>query len=196
MTGEERRSELLKTIKESSEAISGAVLAKKYQVSRQVIVQDIALLRVTYNQIYSTPKGYIFMDSKKLNSDTKHIGTDKSILNNEMFNAAEGRKIFRVFKVSHTDEQTQDELNLIVDMGGKVVDVIVEHEIYGEIRADLSISCRRHVEEFVEGIRSGKSRPLKNLSAVGIHYHTVEADSEAVLDLIQQKLEEKGYLSV
>lgn len=196
MTGEERRNELLKTIKKSSKPISGTTLAKKYQVSRQVIVQDIALLRATYNQIYSTPKGYIFMDSEKLYSEANQIDENKSILNNGMLNNLESKAAIRVFKVSHTDEQTQDELNTIVDMGGKVADVIVEHEIYGEIRADLSISCRRHVQEFVDGIHSGKSRPLKNLSSSGIHYHTVEADSEATLDLIQQKLDEKGYLSV
>lgn len=196
MTGEERRNELLKEIKESSKPISGTALARKYQVSRQVIVQDIALLRVKYNQIYSTPKGYIFMDSQKLYSGMNHIDENKSPSNNELVNSAEPKAVIRVFKVSHTDEQTQDELNTIVDMGGKVADVIVEHEIYGAIRADLSISCRRHVQEFIEGICSGKSRPLKNLSASGIHYHTVEADSEETLDLIQQKLDEKGYLSV
>ena len=47
--------------------------------------------------------------------------------------------------------------------------------------------------EFLEDIRSGKSSPLKNITS-NYHYHTVEADSEETLDLIEQVLKEKDYL--
>ena len=99
----------------------------------------------------------------------------------------------RIFKVSHTDEEIADELNLIVDLGGKVQDVQVNHKVYGRMKADLGIHSRKQVQDFVEEIRSGKSSPLKNITS-NYHYHTVEADSEEVLDLIGEELNERGYL--
>lgn len=179
MTGEERRNEVLNTIREAKKPISGAALAKKYQVSRQVIVQDIALLRAAGYEVHSTPRGYQIVNAYQQESVNPQHAPDTTVC--------------RIFHVSHTDEQMEDELNTIVDMGGKVRDVFVNHEVYGSIRADLPIHCRRHVQEFMEGIRSGKSRPLKNLTS-GVHYHTVEADSEDTLNLVEQELKKKGYL--
>ena len=177
MTGEERRSDLLKTIGESTVPISGAALAAKYQVSRQVIVQDIALLRASHYEIDSTPRGYRLAAWPQAAVNAGKTDT----------------QAIRVFHVSHTDSQIEDELNTIVDNGGSVRDVFVEHKVYGSIRGDLSIRCRRHVREFMESIRSGQSSPLKNLTS-GVHYHTVEADSEVTLDLIEGELGKKGYL--
>lgn len=166
MTGEERRSEILSSINKAKSPISGAALAKKYQVSRQVIVQDIALLRAANHNIYSTNRGYL-------------IHAQQTVI----------RKLW----VSHTDEEMEDELDTIVDMGGKVIDVYVEHAVYGHLRAALDISSRREVGEFIEGIHTGKSQPLKNLTS-GKHWHTVEAESEEVLDIIEKELKIKGYL--
>ena len=177
MTGEERRSDLLKTIGESKTPISGAALAGKYQVSRQVIVQDIALLRASHYEIDSTPRGYRLAAWPPAGEKT---GTTEA-------------QVTRVFQVFHTDNQIEDELNTIVDNGGRVRDVFVEPQVYGAIRGDLSIKCRRHVREFMESIRSGQSSPLKNLTS-GVHYHTVEADCEETLDLIDRELDKKGYL--
>ena len=81
-----------------------------------------------------------------------------------------------------------------MDWGGKVEDVFVDHEVYGELRAPLNISSRMQVRKFLEEIRSGKSRPLKNITS-GYHCHTVWADSEEVLDRIQESLKEAGILS-
>ena len=172
MTGEERREQILNIIKSSDIPVSGATLAKRFDISRQVIVQDIALLRASNYDIYSTPKGYLINENEQSSVS----------------------KPSRVFCVSHTDEQIEDELNTFVDMGGRVLDVYIEHELYGSIKAPLPISCRRQVKEFMEEIKSGKSRPLKNLSSGSIHYHTVEADSEQILDMIENELKEKKYL--
>ncbi|OLA11407.1 MAG: DNA-binding transcriptional regulator [Coprococcus sp. 43_8] len=101
--------------------------------------------------------------------------------------------VTRVFKVSHTDEQMEDELCSIVDLGGKVVNVMINHRIYGHMEAPLDVASRRNVKEFMEGLHSGKSSPLKNITS-NYHYHTVEADSEETLDLIEQVLKEKDYL--
>ena len=99
----------------------------------------------------------------------------------------------RVFKVRHTTEQTEDELSCIVDLGGTVVDVFVWHKVYGKIEATLNIFSRMHVKQFLEGVRMGQSTELMHITG-GYHYHTVRADNEAVLDLIEAALSEKNYI--
>ena len=167
MAGEKRRQEILRYIEESEKPVSGQKLAEMFHVSRQVIVQDIALLRAGDKEIFSTNRGYI---------------------------CGEKKRAVRIFRVFHSDERIEEELNLIVDWGGKVEDVFVDHEVYGELRAPLNISSRMQVRKFLEEIRSGKSRPLKNITS-GYHCHTVWADSEEVLDRIQESLKEAGILS-
>lgn len=166
MTGSNRRQEILKNIKESDRPVSGSKLAKDYDVSRQVIVQDIALLRASGYDIISTNRGYVL----------------------EGQTCAE-----RVFKVRHTDEQLETELCTIVDLGGQVKNVMVNHKVYGHIEAELGITSRRKVKEFLADIESGKSTPLKNITS-DYHYHTVTADSEETLDLIEEELRKLGFL--
>ncbi len=167
MSGEERREEILKLLRNAKTPISGRELANRLDVSRQVIVQDVALLRAAMHKITSTNTGYLLSE-------------------NENFT--------RVYKVSHTDEQAEEELTLIVDLGGMVEDVFVYHKAYGLLRAELQIKSRMDVEKFMSDIRSGKSSLLKNVTS-GYHYHTVSASSEAILDVIQEKLKDKGFLA-
>lgn len=166
MTGSDRRQEILKNIKESDRPVSGSKLAKDYDVSRQVIVQDIALLRASGYDIISTNRGYVL----------------------EGQTCAE-----RVFKVRHTDAQLETELCTIIDLGGQVKNVMVNHKVYGHIEAELGITSRRKVKEFLEDIESGKSTPLKNITS-DYHYHTVTADSEETLGLIEDELRKLGFL--
>ena len=166
MTGSDRRQEILKNIKESDRPVSGSKLAKDYDVSRQVIVQDIALLRASGYDIISTNRGYVL----------------------EGQTCAE-----RVFKVRHTDERLETELCTIVDLGGQVKNVMVNHKVYGHIEAELGITSRRKVKEFLADIESGKSTPLKNITS-DYHYHTVTADSEETLGMIEEELRKLGFL--
>lgn len=166
MKGEDRRNEIINRIRDSGKPLSGAVLAREFQVSRQVIVQDIALLRAADYDIISTNRGYI------LNVPTQAV---------------------RIFQVSHTDGQIAEELNIIVDCGGMVKDVFVNHEVYGEIRAEMNVSSRLQVARFLEGIKSGESKPLKNITS-SVHCHTIMAESEEVLNSIEHGLREKGFL--
>ena len=99
----------------------------------------------------------------------------------------------KVFPVCHSDNQIEDELNTIVDLGGIVDDVFVQHEIYGNLKAELGINSRRKVQELIKAIENGESIPLKNLT-YGKHFHTVYSDSEEVLELIEKELKAKGYL--
>ncbi|MFQ9985485.1 MAG: transcription repressor NadR [Lachnospiraceae bacterium] len=166
MNGEVRRQRLLKLLVESDTPLSGAYLASRLEVSRQVIVQDIAVLRAGGHQILSTVKGYIVQKDAQVK---------------------------RVVKVSHTDRQLRDELETIVDLGGVVLDVFVRHKVYGKIQADLNIRSRRDAEGFAGRIESGASQPLKHITS-DFHYHTIGADSEQTLDLIEKALFERGYL--
>ncbi|MGN0704680.1 MAG: transcription repressor NadR [Lentihominibacter sp.] len=167
MNGNERRKEILKLLTESQEPISGISLARQLSVSRQIIVQDIALLRASGNDIMSMNQGYLIQTKPKLS---------------------------RVFKVIHTEQDVEDELNTVVDFGGIVKDVFVYHKAYGVLRADMNIRSRLDIENFVKKIKSGKSNLLMNVTS-GYHYHTVLADSEQLLDIIQDRLREKGYLA-
>lgn len=170
MEGEKRRERLIALLKQADVPVSGTDLAKRLGVSRQVIVQDIALLRAVNKNILSTNKGYVLYVPQSGNERVK-----------------------RSFAVNHSKSQIRDELYTIVDYGGKVLDVVVEHDIYGQIMVDLILCNRLDVDEFVERIEHSKSRPLKVLTE-GEHWHTVEADSEKVLDKIGEKLKEGGYL--
>lgn len=170
MEGQERREKLIDILKNRKEPISGSVLSKQLEVSRQVIVQDIALLRAVNKNILSTTKGYILYYQEK-------------------------QKVNRCFLMKHTTDQIEDELCTIVDNGGKVLDVIVAHDIYGEISTDLIIDTRQDVYDFVNKVKTKNVQPLKELTD-GVHLHTVEANSEEILDRIETALKEKNYLLV
>ena len=164
-----RRKRLLDVLKNSSGPVSGSDLSKALGVSRQVIVQDIALLRAGSAEIFATPKGYI------------------------LYTQGPAKKYRRSYMVNHTKEQIVDELSLIVDNGGKVLNVIVAHDVYGQIQADLILENRQDILAFYERMGSSKAGPLLQLSN-GIHIHTVEAASERILDNIERDLRERGYL--
>lgn len=165
MKAEERRRAIASALSASRVPISGGEMAKRYDVSRQIIVQDVAVLRGSGYEILSTHDGYVMQKTPLFE---------------------------RVFKVWHTKEQTEDELDRIVALGGTVVDVFVWHKVYGKIEATLNIFSPMHVKQFIEGVRSGKSTELMSITG-GYHYHTVRAESEAILDEIEAMLSERGY---
>ena len=100
----------------------------------------------------------------------------------------------RVFKVKHSTEQTEDELTAIIEHGGTVVDVFVWHKVYGKMSAPLNIFSELQIKQFIEGVRTGKSTELMNITG-GYHYHTVRAEKEDILDRIEEVLSEKGYIA-
>lgn len=167
MKATERRTAIANFLLAEDRAVSGGELSEKFGVSRQIIVQDITVLKGSGYDILSTHNGYI---------------VQKSPLKE------------RIFKLRHTTEQTEDELSTIVNLGGTVVDVFVWHKVYGKMVAPLNIFSSLHVKQFIEGVRTGKSSELMNITG-GYHYHTVRADSEDVLDKIGQALEGKGYIA-
>ena len=59
MNGEERRNQIVDILKHSSSPVPGTQLAQILDVSRQVIVQDIALIRAKNIDVFSTNRGYV-----------------------------------------------------------------------------------------------------------------------------------------
>ena len=167
MKANDRRKAIVNLLLSSTDAISGGKLSEEFGVSRQIIVQDITVLKGSGYDILSTHNGYIIQ---------------KSPLKE------------RVFKVHHTTQQTEDELNTIVNLGGTVVDMFVWHKVYGKMVAPLNIFSPMHVKQFIEGVRSGKSTELMNITG-GYHYHTVRAESEEILDKIAIALEKRQYIA-
>lgn len=170
MNGAQRRNQIITLLNTTAEPISGAELAKRLGVSRQVIVQDIALLRAENKNVLSTNKGYLLFQSADFDGAYR-----------------------RVFSVRHSNEQLLDELTTIVDLGGRVLDVSVEHELYGQLCCDLIINNRQDAQDFARRMAQCGGSPLKSLTD-DRHYHTVLAPSEALLDIIEAALDQKGYL--
>nr|WP_246625001.1 transcription repressor NadR [Fictibacillus nanhaiensis] len=169
LKGDDRRSQLIHWLKEASEPLSGSLLAMKTNVSRQVIVQDMSLLKASGEPIMATAQGYIYMKPEKSHSFSCVIASN------------------------HSPEATIEELNTIVDHGVTVEDVTVEHPVYGDITASLKLSNRKDVEEFMNRLRDTNASLLSELTE-GVHMHTLSADSKEKMDNACLALREKGLL--
>ncbi|MXQ72848.1 HTH domain-containing protein [Clostridiaceae bacterium DONG20-135] len=167
MEGTLRRVHILKTITSSSKPISATALAQQYHVSRQIIVGDIALLRAAGHEIFATPRGYLIQS----------IATACS---------------FTIACV-HQPKDTRDELYAIVDAGGTVLDVIVEHPVYGQLCGQLNLHSRNDVDDFMKQIEANHIQLLSSLTE-GIHLHRITCEHESVRKTILAALQSKGYL--
>ena len=201
--GTRRRHALLQALREASGPLSGGRLAKHLGVSRQVIVQDVALLRVDGNDIMATSRGYVLaaqegagaIASEPSVSDAAPSQTNaEDSCRGMATESTSGSRPRRTLKMHHTVDQASDELLTIVGLGGVVLDVVVHHRVYGRLSAPLGIASRADVLRFVNQIESGKSSPLLTVTS-GYHYHTIEGDSDATLDRIERALDAKGYLA-
>lgn len=164
-----RRKKIKEIIGRRTEPISGSELARGLNVSRQVIVQDIAFLRASGESILSTGRGYL-----------------PGGITQDGFS--------RVIFVQHSADEIRDELYTIVDFGGRIQDVFVIHPVYGKISAELSVRNRNDADRFLEDIHNNKTKPLLELTGA-VHAHTITAESEESLDAIAEALKKKGYMS-
>lgn len=171
MDGKERRQRVLDLLAESDRPLSGTTLAEECGVSRQVIVQDVALLRSAGHDIASTNRGYVLVGATG--------GTGR---------------VTRLVKVHHGPDQVEEEMDLIVDLGGTVDDVLVNHRTYGRVSAPLGVSSRRDVRRFMDDLASSKSSLLSTTTS-GYHYHHLSAPDEATLDEIEAALRDRGFLA-
>lgn len=169
-SGEDRREEIIRILENSEKPVSGTELAGKLNVSRQVIVQDIALLRAVNKNILATNKGYVIFREKN-----------------------QSKRVRRIVCVCHPDTEILEEFNCVIDYGAKVLDCTVEHEIYGQISVELEIETKEDALNFVHQLENTKDKSL-NILTGGIHYHTIEAASARILDAVERALDEAGYL--
>lgn len=169
-SGDERRQFIIHQLKTSDEPIRGQTLAEMANVSRQVIVTDIALLKTSQVPIIGTNRGYLFVQEQPENNQFR-----------------------KVVVCQHTPEQTEEELQMIVDCGVTVVDVTVEHSYYGEITGSLMLSSRFDVTQFMKVIESGEASLLSVLTG-GVHLHTLEADSMEKINAACVALEKANIL--
>ena len=162
MNGQERRNAIIERLKGSTSPISAKSLADEHSVTRQIIVADIALLRASGYPIRAEHKGYVL---EKSDSQT----------------------MTRRVVVKHGNNEVQDELYAVVDHGGKVIDVIVQHSVYGQIVAELNLSSRYDVDRFIKHINETDAKPLLLLTE-GLHIHTIEIKDEATFESIVERL--------
>ncbi|MCW1835992.1 transcription repressor NadR [Bacillus xiamenensis] len=171
LIGEERRSAILEWLKETDTPLTGSYLAKKAAVSRQVIVQDISLLKAKNEPIIATSQGYVYMAPQH----------------------APETEIEQIIACKHDPHRTEEELILIVDHGVTVKDVIIEHPVYGELTASIRVSTRKQVADFVHHISNTGASYLSELTD-GVHLHTLTSYSQKQLDQAIQALDDAGFL--
>ena len=163
----DRKEQIIEEIKKSEKPISATKLASIFGVSRQIIVGDVALLRASGVQIIATPRGYVLGKQPTQNTYT--------------------------IAVKHEECELADELYTIVDMGGSIIDVIVEHPIYGQLTGELHIQSRYDVNAFLDKVKKEKANALSALTN-GLHLHTIQCPTPEVYNRIIEALESKGYL--
>ena len=168
MNGEERRNHIITRLQESALPISATCLAGECDVTRQIIVADIALLRAGGCPIRAEHKGYVL---------DKEVAADK---------------MHRVV-VKHGKEDVRDEFYAVLDNGGSIFDVIVEHSMYGKISVELNISSRFEADEFVKKINETGANPLSLLTE-GLHVHTIVVKDEESFERILEKLKQLNIL--
>lgn len=162
-----RRAAILSRLEQTDHPVSAAVLAREFAVSRQIIVGDVALLRAGGADIAATPRGYV-------------LPRDSTAL-------------LRTVACVHDRAGMAQELEIMVDQGCQVVDVVVEHPIYGQLTGQLHLSSRYEVQEFVRSISESSAKPLSDLTG-GIHLHTLRCPSEEAFLRVRAALNEAGFL--
>ena len=167
MEAAQRRSGILSVLEQAVQPVSAAVLARQFSVSRQIIVGDVALLRAGGADIAATPRGYV-------------LPRDASSLK-------------RTVACVHDREGMARELEIMVDNGCQVEDVVVEHPIYGQLTGQLHLSSRYDVQEFIRCVSKSSAKPLSDLTG-GIHLHTLRCPSEEAFQRVRDQLDQAGFL--
>lgn len=172
MDAAERRRKILELLKAEEQPLSASVIAGRFQVSRQVIVGDIALLRAANVSISATPRGYILTDQNARADETVHT-----------------------IACRHDSRGLAEELYTIVDNGCGLIDVTVEHAVYGQLSGQLQIFSRYDADNFLKKLEQDHASPLCDLTG-GIHLHTISCRSEEAYQRVLDELNAKGILFV
>ena len=163
-----RRRAIAAALEKADGPVPASVLGERCGVSRQIIVGDIALLRAAGAEITATPRGYV-------------AGRGP----------AEGLR--RTAACIHGFEGMERELNIMVDNGCTVLDVVIEHAVYGQLTGELRLKSRRDVAEFMRRVRENAASPLSTLTG-GIHTHTLLCPDEPAYEKTLTDLRTAGIL--
>ena len=166
MIANNRREAIVELLLKEKAPVKGVELATKFDVTRQIIVKDIAILRAKGNNIIATPDGYMFNDDN-------------------------GSRVRAIIAVNHNKDEMIKELEIVIKYGGIIEDVIVEHPIYGEIKGLLMIKNLNDLNRFKNTFELSDSAPLSSLTN-GVHLHTVSVDTKENIELIKKELKENG----
>ena len=167
MNAAQRRNGIMDLLRMAEGPVTAAALAARCSVSRQVIVGDIALLRASGEDISATPRGYV-------------LGGERCGL-------------IRTVACNHGADDMWTELNIMVDNGCAVLDVVVEHSLYGQLTGTLRLNSRYDVSEFIRKVSESESKPLSDLTD-GIHLHTLRCPDETAFLRTREALARAGFL--
>lgn len=167
MTAAERREAICQLLVQADMPLSATALARKFSVSRQIVVGDIALLRAAGEHITATPRGYVLGEH--------------------------GAGLIYHLACTHSGTEMECELNIMVDNGCVVEDVIVDHSVYGQLVGQLNLSNRHDVAEFIQRVRTQSAKPLSDLTG-GVHLHTLRCPDENAYLRVRAALDRAGFL--
>lgn len=167
MNAEQRRKEIQDTLLRADKPVSATTLAQQFGVSRQIIVGDIALLRAGGTDICATPRGYVMLQANS--------------------------GLVRQIACRHDSAGMAEELHTIVECDCTVLDVIVDHPIYGQITGPLQLSSHQDVDQFLARCAQHSAQPLSLLTE-GIHLHTLACPSDEALCQVLHALSELQIL--
>ena len=166
MDSAKRREHIMRELRSAERPLSATKFAKELSVSRQIIVGDVALLRASGEKILATPRGYIL---ERTNGQIEYT-----------------------VECVHNFENMEKELNIMVDNGCTVLNVTVEHPIYGQLTGQLHLSNRYEVSQFMQKI-GGNASPLSELTG-GIHLHALACPDKECFERTKDQLAREGLL--
>ncbi len=166
MNGIERRMRIIELLTKTSTPISASKLGTEFGVSRQLIVGDVAILRAESHDIIATARGYILNHQKQ---------EEYTII------------------CKHGREALLNEIYTIVDSGCGILDVMVEHSIYGTSKGVLNIFSRKDADAFALKLERNNAKLLCEMIGE-VHMHTITCPSEEHYQLVVNQLREKGLL--
>ncbi|WP_225048206.1 transcription repressor NadR [Lacticaseibacillus kribbianus] len=166
LTSAERQAQIRSALADNNAPITATQFGQRFGVSRQTVVGDIALMRARGEGIIATPQGYQYEEKSRHEA---------------------------VIVCRHTPEQAREEMNTVVDLGGTMIDVLVEHPVYGQMRGQLQVKTRTDVNLFMGHLRQREGHLLSELTD-GVHLHTIGYDTPEQLTAIKDALRAKGFL--
>ena len=167
MVASQRREAIVAFLNKATGPVSAGKLARELGVSRQLVVGDVALLRAAGTPILATHQGYILQTQ------------------------ADGERVTVVCR--HAQKDLLDELYTIVDCGCGVLDVLVEHPVYGQLSGQLQVFSRYDADLFWRALQQHAAQPLCSLTG-DIHLHTLSCPTPAQRQHVLEALRKKGYL--